>query len=123
MTSAGRLPPCRAIAQAFTTSCAASSASNSRLGCIENSPPHHSIVNGSVRSGAVGYAPICVCEGYPSLARLGNQNGKGPQQYVSIPFFDRIRVHIVRYVLTVPHPVANVWIADFSFRLTRQLMQ
>jgi hypothetical protein len=44
------------------------------------------------------------------LLRLGNQNDKGPQQYASIPFFDGIRVPIVRYVLTVPHPVANVLI-------------
>jgi hypothetical protein len=47
--------------------------------------------------------------------RLGNQNSKGPQQYVSIPFFDGIRVHIVRFVLTVPDPVANVWIGEFHF--------
>jgi hypothetical protein len=52
--------------------------------------------------------------------RLRNQNGKGPQQYVSIPFFDGIRMHIVRYVLTVPHPVANVWVGEFHFNSTEK---
>jgi hypothetical protein len=53
--------------------------------------------------------------------RLGNQNGEGPQQYVSIPFFDGIRVHIVRYILTMPHPVTNVWIGEFHFASTDNL--
>lgn len=34
--------------------------------------------------------------------RPRNQNGKGPQQHVSVPFFEGIRVQIVRFVLTVP---------------------
>jgi hypothetical protein len=55
------------------------------------------------------------------LLRLGNQNGKGPQQYVSIPFFDGIRVHTFRYVLTVPHSVANVRIGEFHFASTDNL--
>jgi hypothetical protein len=47
--------------------------------------------------------------------RLGNQNSKSPQQFVSIPFLDGIRMHIVGYVLTGPHPVTNVLIGEFHF--------
>src|ERR1700722_1181288 len=52
---------------------------------------------------------------------LGNQNGEGPQQYVSVPFFDGIRMHIVGQVLTGPHSVTNVWIREFHFASTDNL--
>jgi hypothetical protein len=61
------------------------------------------------------------CRRMRQFLRLGNQNGKAPQQYGSIPFFHGIRVHIISYVLTVSHPVANIWIGEFHFASTDNL--